>query len=93
MSHQQSMEALAHGDQIRLARSRAKKAMRAHELSLEAALRLECCQGMRISQLLEAQWNWGPARSLGLLGKLGISPLRRVGQLTDRQRALIETGV
>jgi hypothetical protein len=87
----QSLEALAYGDEIRLARSRAKKAMRAHELSLEAALSLDCCQGMRISQLLEAQWNWGPARTLGLLGKLGISPLRRVGQLTERQlRVIVE---
>lgn len=89
----QSMEALAEADRVRIARSKVKKALRAHELSLAAALELECCQQMRIGQLLEAQWSWGPSRTSGLLGRLGISPFRRVGQLTGRQLDVILEGV
>lgn len=85
----QRRNALVNAEKTRLARSAAKKAMRAHELSLAAALDLECCQSMYLGQLLEAQWNWGPSRTLGFLARVNISPLKKVESLTARQRGLV----
>lgn len=89
MTRAQSLKALRYAEQIRLGRSKVKRAVRAGEMTVEAALSVECCQGMCIGQLLEAQSKWGPARTNGLLSRLQISPLRSVAKLTDRQRGLV----
>ncbi len=41
---------------------------------------------MRVSQLLNAQWRWGPRKVRGLLWSLRISDYQTVEGVTDRQR-------
>lgn len=91
------MRALARANEIRLARSEAKRGIRGGELSIAEAMRLECCQSMTVYDLLQAQRGWGSSglkksegrRATKVLSRLEISPYRRVEQLSDRQRGLL----
>jgi hypothetical protein len=88
------MTALAHANEIRLARAQAKRDIKAGELSIPEALEMDCVQSMTLFALLQAQMSWGSAgtyRSEGikakrLLSVLGISQSRIVRDLTERQR-------
>lgn len=90
------MRALERANEVRFARARVKRGIKAGGLSVADAMRLDAVAGMRVYDVLRAQRGWGcrkraakGARALNLLGGLGINPYRPVGELTDRQRGLI----
>ena len=84
------MKPLARADGIRLGRSRVRRELRSGTGSVADALTLDCCASMRLGELLECQHGWGPARAVRFLWPLGISCWVTVGNLTARQRTLIE---
>lgn len=96
MSAAQYMTALGHANEVRLARSAVKHALRGGTMSVEGALEHSAVQTMPVGSLLEAQRDWGPARVRRTLGGLRyrvppviVSESRKVGDLTDRERAAI----
>jgi hypothetical protein len=84
---------------VRLGQCAVKRAMAAHELSIEAALVDPRARGMSVYALLAAQWRWGEHRAVRALGEVGeilwgegappMSPYRLVGVLSARERAAI----
>ena len=89
MSQPQYMDALERANEVRIARADAKHRVCQGELSIADALRLECCQGMTVMQLLCSQCRWQRRRALGVLVPLRISELRLLRDLTVRQRGLL----
>jgi hypothetical protein len=92
----QSMEALQHANRVRLGQVAVKRALKAAELSIEAALSDPRAQRMSVYDLLMAQWGWGDSRAYRLLRGLHwhrppvvVSLHRRVGALSERERAAI----
>jgi hypothetical protein len=91
------MTALERANEVRLARSAVKHALRDGAMSVEEALEHPAVQTLEIGRLLEAQRRWGPARVASLLRYLrdGVSPpviasrLRRVENFSERERAAI----
>lgn len=68
-----------------------KREIRAGDLSVTTALADPRATGsLTIGRLVASQNRWGPHKTGRFLGRLGISPVRRVDALTDRQRRLIE---
>jgi hypothetical protein len=78
-----------------------RRALRAAELSLPAALADPRAQRMTIDRVLQAQYGWGLERAWVTLQKAGrllwpdaldpqpVPPGKLVGELTDRERAAI----
>jgi len=83
------MTALARANEIRLARSRVKRDLRAGRLTLADALEHPAVQTMTLAALLDAQERWGDVRVTAFLARLSISPSRRIGDLTPRQRQTV----
>ena len=84
----QHMQALAHANEIRLARAALKRAVKAGHLS--AAEIVRTCpsevETMTVSELLCSQQRWGRARARKFLAPLAVSENRELGRLTSRQR-------
>jgi hypothetical protein len=84
----QHMQALAHANEIRLARAALKRAIKAGRVN--AADIVRGCPSevstMTISELLSSQQRWGRARVRKFLSPLAVSENRELGRLTDRQR-------
>lgn len=82
------MLALAHANQIRLARAALKRSIKAGLLN--AADILAACPDevatMTVSELLCSQQRWGKARARKFLSPLAINENRALGKLTARQR-------
>jgi hypothetical protein len=92
----QYMTALERANKVRLARSEVKRQLQDGSMSLDGALEHPAVQTMPVGFLLEAQRGWGPAKVRRMLGRLRfyvppvvVSELRRVGDLTERERAAI----
>jgi hypothetical protein len=95
----QSIEALARANRTRLGIAAVRAAVRAHELSIEAALLDPRARSMGVARLLIAQYGWGDDRVARALtsasSHLWESPPRlpfvhrAVGSLTERERAAI----
>lgn len=85
MSNQQALEALALGNAKRVAVAKAKRELRNGERSLESVFRDPVCGCAKVAQVLQAQHRWGPQRTAALMAQFGISHLRRVEDLTERQ--------
>ena len=87
----QHMRALAHANQIRLARAATKRAIKSGRLS--AADVFKDCPGelstMTVSELLCSQQRWGRARARKFLIPLAVNENRELGKLTQRQRDLM----
>lgn len=83
----QGMEALEVAQQVRLAAAAVIAEVSCETLSISDALNDERAACLRIGRLLCAQRSWGPKKSTALLAGLGISPTRRVRDLTERQRS------
>jgi len=83
------MAALGRANEIRVARSEVKRAIREGRLSIAQALDEECVASMTVEALLCSQRRWGPARALRVLRALGVSPTRCVGELTNRERRVL----
>ena len=82
------MLALAHANQIRLARAAIKRSIKAGLLN--AAEIFKTCPDevatMTVSELLCSQQRWGRARARKFLTPLAINENRALGKLTLRQR-------
>jgi hypothetical protein len=87
----QHLQALEHANRVRLARAEMKRRIAAGDLS--AAEVIESCpweaESMSISDVLMSQRRWGRARCRRLLMAISIPENKRVGTLTERQRAII----
>lgn len=88
-NHEQVMDALAVANEIRLARAKVKGKIRRGEQSLADALAEDCVQTMSLFGLLRAQPRWGDRRAAVFCEALGVSEVKPIGGLTDRQRVEI----
>ena len=87
----QHLRALEHANRVRLARAEMKRQIAAGDLAAAEVI-LGCpweAESMSISDVLMSQKRWGRARCRRLLMALGIPENKRVGTLTERQRALL----
>ncbi|MEX1142623.1 MAG: hypothetical protein WD993_06535 [Thermoleophilaceae bacterium] len=87
----QHLRALEHANRVRLARAELKRRiasgnLAAAEVIVESPWEAE---SMSISDVLMSQRRWGRARCRRLLTSIGILENKRVGTLTDRQRAMV----
>ncbi len=84
----QHMQALAHANEIRLARAALKRSIKAGRVSAAEIVR-ECpgeVSTMTISELLCSPQRWGRARARKFLSPLAVNENRELGKLTERQR-------
>ena len=84
----QHMQALAHANEIRLARASIKRQIKAGRVTAADIVR-ECpdeVSTMTISELLCSQQRWGRARARKFLSPLAVNENRELGKLTERQR-------
>jgi hypothetical protein len=84
----QHMQALAHANEIRLARAALKRSVKAGQLSAAEIVRtcpLEV-ETMTVSELLCSQRRWGRARARKFLSPMAVNENRELGRLTERQR-------
>ena len=72
----QHLQALEHANRVRLARAEMKR-------------RIAAGDSMSISDVLMSQKRWGRARCRRLLTSIAIPENKRVGTLTERQRAIV----
>lgn len=86
---EQSLEALARANEIRLARARIKAQVRKGLLTIPQALTEDCVQTMSLFGLLRCQPRWGDNRTLTFLNQIPVSEIKPIGGLTDRQRQRI----
>ena len=90
-SQAQHLRALEHANRVRLARAQMKRHIAAGELPAAEVI-LTCpweAESMSISDVLMSQKRWGRARCRRLLNSIGIPENKRVGTLTERQRAIV----
>ena len=87
----QHLRALEHANRVRLARADMKRRIAAGELPAAEVI-LSCpweAESMSISDVLMSQKRWGRARCRRLLSAIGVPENKRVGTLTERQRAIV----
>lgn len=79
-------------NRARAAHSEIRAELAAGEISIAVALFDQRAQTLTIARLLTAQPHWGDFRTRTLLSRLEIRELKRVWELTTRQRvAIIES--
>jgi len=87
----QHLQALEHANRVRLARAEMKRRIAAGDLP--AAEVVQSCpweaESMSISDVLMSQKRWGRARCRRLLTSIGIPENKRLGTMTERQRAIL----
>ena len=84
----QHMQALAHANQIRLARAALKRSIKAGSATAADVVR-DCpseVDTMTVSELLGSQRRWGRTRVRKFLIPLAVNENRELGRLTIRQR-------
>jgi len=84
----QHMRALAHANEVRLARAALKREIKAGTANAAEVVR-ECpseVDSMTVSELLESQRRWGRTRVRKFLMPLAVNEHRELGKLTIRQR-------
>lgn len=89
MSAQQRQAALIRANLVRLGRAGIKREIRGGMIGVADALDANCCQGMRVYDLLIAQRGWGRRRVLKHLSNLSMVEGKTVATLTDRQRQVL----
>jgi hypothetical protein len=91
----QHMQALARANRVRLARAELKRSIGRGEVDVAEIIR-DCpweTESMTLAELLTSQRRWGRTRARKLLQGLGLSENKRLGTLTDRQRALLSSAL
>lgn len=86
---EQRMKNLAKGDAIRLGRADVKRKLRARQMPLGEALGKDCVQGMRVWDLLIAQYRWGEMKTASVMSRCRVpfsAVVRDLGQ--ERRRWL-----
>lgn len=89
----QHMQALARANRVRLARAELKRSIARGEVEA-AEVVLECpweTESMTLTELLTSQRRWGRTRARKFLLGLALGENKRIGTLTERQRALLAT--
>jgi hypothetical protein len=87
----QRLRALEHANAVRLARAELKRRLAKGDVSAAEVI-LTCPESVRrwtISELLTAQRRWGTKRCRKFLERNGISEIKLLGSLTDRQRRML----
>ena len=87
----QRLRALEHANAIRLARAELKRRIAEGEVSAAEVI-LECPDAARrwtVSELLLSQRRWGSTRCRKFLERNGVSEIKLIGSLTERQRTLL----
>jgi hypothetical protein len=87
----QHMRALAHANEIRLARAALKRAIAAGQVGAAEVVR-ECpseVESMTVGELLRSQRRWGRTRARKFLFSLALNENRELGRLTARQRDVL----
>ena len=90
----QHMQALAHANEVRLARAALKRSVASGEV--EAAEIVRDCpwqvESMTVGELLRSQRRWGRTRARKFLFSLALNENRELGRLTARQRLRARSG-
>jgi hypothetical protein len=89
----QRLKALEQANQVRLARAELKRRIIDGDVSAAEVI-LSCpdaAQRWTVSELLMAQRRWGATRCRKFLERNGISEIKPIGSLTDRQRQMLAT--
>lgn len=87
----QRLRALEHANAIRLARAELKRRIADGEVSAAEVI-LQCPDAARrwtVSELLLSQRRWGSTRCRKFLERNGVSEIKLIGSLTERQRHLL----
>jgi hypothetical protein len=87
----QRLRALEHANAVRLARAELKRRIADGEVSAAEVI-LECPDAVRrwtVSELLMSQRRWGSTRCRKFLERNGVSEIKAIGSLTDRQRHML----
>ncbi len=87
----QRLRALERANAIRLARAELKRRIADGDVSA-AEIILHCPDAARkwtVSELLMAQRRWGSTRCRKFLERNGVSEIKAIGTLTERQRQLL----
>jgi hypothetical protein len=87
----QHMQALARANRVRLARAELKRSIARGDIDAAEVIR-DCpweTESMTLAELLTSQRRWGRTRARKFLIGLSLSENKRLGTLTDRQRALL----
>jgi hypothetical protein len=87
----QRLRALEHANAVRLARAELKRKIAEGETSAAVVI-LECPESVRkwtVAELLMSQRRWGSTRCRKFLERNGVSEIKAIGALTDRQRRLL----
>ena len=89
----QRLRALEQANQVRLARAELKRKIIDGDMSAAEVI-LSCPDAVHrwtVSELLMAQRRWGVTRCRKFLERNGISEIKSIGSLTERQRQLLAT--
>ena len=87
----QRLRALEHANAIRLARADLKRRVAQGAVSAAEVI-LECPEAAirwTVSELLLSQRRWGDTRCRKFLERNGVSEIKQIGSLTERQRRLL----
>jgi hypothetical protein len=87
----QHMQALARANRVRLARAELKRSIARGDVEAAEVIR-DCpweTESMTLAELLTSQRRWGRTRARKFLLALSLSENKRIGTLTERQRALL----
>jgi hypothetical protein len=85
------MEALARANRVRLARAELKRSIARGDVDAADVIR-DCpweTESMTLAELLTSQRRWGRTRARKFLIALALNENKRLGTLTERQRALL----
>ncbi len=85
----QALAALAIANQARFLSAKARKALTDGEITLEQALAHPDLQTTRLERVLRAIPGVGPYTAASWVKRLDASPMKRVGELTPRQRGVL----
>lgn len=89
----QHMTALARANEVRLAAAAVKRQVAAGTLTIGEALEHPDAGSLVVMDLLVAQHRWGGSKAARLMAEARISQVRRVRELTARQRGEISERV
>lgn len=87
----QRLRALEHANAIRLARAELKRRIADGQVSAAEVI-LECpvaANRWTVAELLLSQRRWGSTRCRKFLERNGVSEIKLIGSLTERQRKLL----
>ena len=89
----QHMQALARANRVRLARAELKRSIARGDVEAAEVVR-DCpweTESMTLAELLTSQRRWGRTRARKFLLGLALNENKRLGTLTQRQRAMLST--